>query len=298
MTRPLLANRHYTQGLGRSPERTTPSDNAPMRTRRAFIAGGFALAAPAWLRSGRAQEKNAGRVFRIGLLVPVERSANEANLGEFRKGLKDLGYSEGQNVQLEYRAGDARAERYTALAAELAALKVDAMVTTGTPATMAAKPARGAIPVVTAGVVDPVETGLVASLERPGSNVTGVAVLTKELEAKRLELLKALAPGAKRIAAFMDMGNPGIVSVWKAIEAAAPSLGVQAQLYDVRKGRKLPGAFAAALADKVDAFTVRIGTLTDEERKALIELAAKHRVPAVYAVRQFVDAGGLMSYGV
>src|SRR5256885_1887291 len=265
-----------------------------MTSRRTFVASGLAIAcAPLW-----AQDKPAPRVFRVGLLVPVERSANETNLGELRKGLKDLGYNEGQNLQLEYRAGDARADRYPVLAAELGALKVDVIVTNGTPATLAAKSARGAIPVVTTGAVDPVDTGLVASLERPGGNVTGVAVLTKELEAKRLELLKALAPGVKRVAAFMDMGNPGIVAVWKAIEAAAPSLGVQAQLYDVRKGRKLPRAFAAALADKADAFTVRIGTLTDEERKALIELAAKHRVPAVYAVRQFVDAGGLMSYGV
>ncbi|HZQ73412.1 MAG TPA: ABC transporter substrate-binding protein [Burkholderiales bacterium] len=268
-----------------------------MATRRSFLAGTLALAAaPLWAPQGRAQEKQ--RVYRIGMLVPVERSANEANLEEFRNGLKELGYVEGQNLHLEYRSGDPKAERYTALAAELAALKVDAIVTNGTPATLAAKNARGPIPVVTVGVVDPVDTGLVASLEKPGGNVTGIAVLTQELEAKRLELLKALAPTAKRIAAFMDMGNPAFTPVWKAIEAAAPALGVQAQLYDVRKGRKLPKAFLAAAAQKADAFVLRIGTLTDAERRSVVELAARHRMPAIYAAREFVDMGGLMSYGV
>jgi putative ABC transport system substrate-binding protein len=264
-----------------------------MFTRRMFLSSGLALAACRVL----AQDK-APRVFRIGMLVPVERSANESNIEELKNGLKDLGYTEGQNLRLEYRSGDPRAERYTALAAELAALKVDAIVTNGTPATLAAKNARGGVPVVTIGVVDPVETGLVASLERPGGNVTGIAVLTSELEAKRLELLKALAPAAKRVAAFMDMGNPGILSVWKAVEAAAPALGLQAQLYDVRKGRKLPRAFAMAVAQKADAFIVRIGTLTDEERKVVVDLAARHKLPAIYPTRPFVDLGGLMSYGV
>jgi putative ABC transport system substrate-binding protein len=265
-----------------------------MTTRRTFLAGGLALAvARSW-----AQDKAAARVFRVGVLVPVERSANEANMEELKSGLKDLGYAEGQNLRLEYRSGDPRAERYTALAAELAALKVDAIVTNGTPATLAAKNARGNIPVVTVGVVDPVETGLVASLERPGANVTGIAVLTKELEAKRLELLKALAPSAKRVAAFMDMGNPAISAVWKAVEAAAPALGLEARLYDVRKGRKLPRAFDAALAQKAEAFIVRIGTLTDEERKTVVDLAARYKLPAIYPTRPFVDVGGLMSYGV
>jgi len=266
-----------------------------MTSRRAFLAGGLAAASSPLLW---AQDKPAARVFRVGLLVPVERAANEANLAEFRKALKDLGYTDGQNLQLEYRSGEARLERYPALAEELAKMKVDAIVTNGTPATLAARNLKASIPVVTAGVVDPVETGLVSSLEKPGGKVTGVAVLTKELEAKRLELLKALAPGAKRIAAFMDMGNPAIASVWKAVEAAAPELKLEAQLFDVRKGRKLEKAFAGAVAQKADAFIVRIGTLTDAERKAVVDLAAKHRLPAIYAAREFVELGGLMSYGL
>src|SRR3954463_10491730 len=146
-----------------------------MTTRRTFIASGLALASsPLW-----AQEKPAARVFRIGLLVPVERAANEGNLADFRKALKDLGYTEGQNLHIEYRAGDAGAERYPALAADLAKTKADAIAPHGPPATPAAQNLAGATPVVTVGVVDPVETGLVGSLERPGGKVTGVAVLTK-----------------------------------------------------------------------------------------------------------------------
>lgn len=238
------------------------------------------------------------RVYRLGVLDPAPLEANAANISELRKGLKELGYAEGQNLQIEYRSGDARAERYPALALELVRMKVDLIVTSGTPATLAARNASAQMPVVTATVIDPIDTGLVASLERPGANLTGLAVLTNELEAKRIELLKALAPGARRVAAFMDMANPAIVSVWKAIEAAAPALGVQAQLFDVRKPQKIARAFDAAVAQKVQAFVIRIGGLSDEQRKIVVGLAVKHRLPAIYAVRQYVDLGGLMSYGV
>ena len=263
-----------------------------MITRREFLAGGLAAAATPLC----GQEKQ--RVYRIGLLDTITLAANQANISEFKKGLKDLGYTEGQNLHLEYRSAEARTERYPALAAELVRMKVDVIVASGTPATLAAKNAPGRVPVVAATVVDPVETGLVASLERPGANITGVAVLTKELEAKRIELLKALAPGVKRIAAFLDMGNPAIVSVWKAIEAAASALNVQAQLYDVRKPQKIAQAFEKAVAQKAEAFVVRIATLSDQDRKSVVALAAKHRLPAIYAARQYVDFGGLMSYGV
>lgn len=265
-----------------------------MLTRRAFVAGGLALAAVPF--RARGQEKPAARVYRIGVLDPAPLAANAANIAEFRKGLKDLGYEEGRNLRIEYRGGDARAERYPALAAELVGAKVDLIVTSGTPATLAAKAV--ALPVVTATVLDPVDTGLVASLERPGGNVTGLAVVTSEIEAKRMELLKALAPGTKRVAAFMDMGNPAIVFAWHAIEAAAPALNLEMKLYDVRKPKKLAHAFDAAAAQKADAFVLRVGGITEEHRKSVLALAAKRRWPAIFAVRQWVDAGGLMSYGV
>src|ERR1700716_381987 len=176
-----------------------------MTTRRAFIAGAVAvMAAPL-----AAQEKPA-REYRIGVLDVMAEPANAANMTQLRKGLKDLGYVEGKNLVIEYRSADARNNRYPALAAELARAKVDLIIANGTPAAFAARTAAGPIPAATPTARDPVEPGLVASLERPGGNVTGLAVITHELEAKRVELLAALAPRRKRIGVFVNMNNPGL----------------------------------------------------------------------------------------
>jgi putative ABC transport system substrate-binding protein len=264
-----------------------------MATRRAFMAGALALvAAPL-----AAQEK-AARVYRIGVLESVSLSANAANIDEFRKGLRELGYVEGQNLIIVYRSAEGRNGRYPTLAAELTGLNVDLIVARGTPATLAAKNAHGKIPVVTAPVADPVESGLVASLTRPGGNVTGLAMLVSELETKRVDLLRALAPRTKRVAALMNMGNPAFASVWKAIDAAARSMGLQALLVDVRRFAQIAPAFQTAKAQAADALVVRLGPLTETRRRAVIELAAQHRLPAIYESRLFVDAGGLVSYGV
>jgi len=265
-----------------------------MTTRRAFMAGALAVvAAPL-----AAQEKKAGRVYRIGVLESVSLSDNAANIDEFRKGLRDLGYVEGQNLLIEYRSAEGRVGRYPNLAAELSGLNVDLIVARGTPATLAAKNAHGKIPVVTAPVADPVETGLVASLARPGGNVTGLAMLVSELETKRVDLLRALAPRTKRVAAVMNMGNPAFASVWKAIDEAARSMGLQALLVDVRRFAQVAPALQSAKAQAADALVVRLGPLTEARRRALVELAARHRLPAIYETRLFVDAGGLVSYGV
>jgi putative ABC transport system substrate-binding protein len=266
-----------------------------MTDRRAFIAGIAAvLSAPLAAQ----EKKDAPREYRIGVLDTVAEPPNAANMAQLRKGLQDLGYVEGKNLRIEYRTAEARNERYPALAAELARMKVDLIVANGTPATLAAKNAPGMIPVVTATALDPVETGLVASLERPGGNVTGVAIVTSELEKKRIELLRALAPGRKRLAVLVNMGNPGLAATWKAIEAAAKSVGLEAQLVDVRRPEKIARAFDTILAKKAEALIVRIGALAEADRRTLVELAAKHRLPAIYAQRQFVDAGGLLSYGL
>jgi len=224
-----------------------------MNSRRAFLSAALALA------SARvaAQDKPAPKVHRIGVLDPVSLQANGANMDQFRKGLKELGYSEGTNLSIEYLSAEGRSERFARLAGELVRHNVALIVTGGTPATLAAKNASaGRVPVVTATVVDPVETGLVASLARPGGNVTGLAVDTADLEAKRLEL------------------------------------------HDVRKPEDAARAFEAAVARKAGAALVRIGALTQASRRAIVEAAAKHKLPAIYASRQFVDAGGLASYGV
>lgn len=264
-----------------------------MISRRYFIAGTAAvLAAPL-----AAQEK-AGREVRVGILDAVAEAMNGANLEQLRKGLRELGYEEGRNLRLEYRSGDGRAERYPALAAELARLKVDVIVCSGTPATIAAKNAAGAIPVVIANALDPVDTGLVASLEKPGGKVTGIAVMTDELETKRVELLRAIAPGRRRVAVLVNMANPGLAESWKQIEAAAKKIGLEPMLVNVSKPEKIQKAFDAAVARKAEALVVRVGVLTEPDRRRVVDLAARHKLPAIYAQRQFVDAGGMVSYGL
>jgi putative ABC transport system substrate-binding protein len=264
-----------------------------MTTRRAFIAGAVAvMAAPL-----AAQEKPA-REYRVGVLDTVAEPENAANMAQLRKGLKDLGYAEGKNLVIEYRSAEARNNRYPGLAAELARAKVDLIIAGGTRAALAAKTAPGAIPVVTATALDPVETGLVASLERPGGNVTGVAILTHELEAKRVELLLALAPGRKRIAVLVNMKNPGLAETWKVIEAAAIAQGLQPQLVSVSRPGKIERAFQAAVAKQAQALVVRVGALAEPDRRKVVDLAARHKLPAIYSQRQYVDAGGLVSYGL
>src|SRR5258708_26431092 len=242
-----------------------------MTDRRSFIAGIAAvLAAPL-----AAQEKKAaGRGYRIGVLDTIAEPANLANRDQLRRGLKDLGYTEGKDVRSEYRTAEARSERSPGLAAEFARMKVDLIVANGTPATLAAKNAGGMIPVVTATALDPVDTGLVASLERPGGNVTGMAILTDELEKKRIELLRAIAPGRKRVAVLINMGNPGLASTWKVIEAAATSIGLQAVLVDLRRPEKIAGALDAAVAKRADALVVRAVALQEADRRTLLDLAA------------------------
>jgi putative tryptophan/tyrosine transport system substrate-binding protein len=265
-----------------------------MTARRTFIAAALAvLAAPL-----AAQEKPPARVYRVGVLEASPLAANTENIEQLRKGLRDAGYVEGKNLALEYRSADGHLKRYRRLAAELVNLPVDVIVTRGTPASMAAKNAAGNTPVVTTMVVDPVETGLVASLTRPGGKVTGLAVLDTEVEGKRIELLKAIAPKTTHIAAFINMANPALAASWQLTHAAARNFGLEAQLIDVRTREDLEGAFQSAVSRGANAAVVRTGGVTPEDRRAVAELALKHKMPAMYVSRQFVDAGGLVSYGV
>ena len=191
-----------------------------MTSRRAFLSAALVLA------SGRlAAQDKAARIHRIGFLDPVSLQANAANMEQFRKGLRDLGYAEGKNLSIEYFSAEGRVANFAPLAGELVRHNVAVIVTSGTPATLAAKNASaGRIPVVTATVVDPVETKVVDSLERPGGNVTGVAVDTADLEAKRLELLRALAPSS-RVAVIMDLGNPALVDTFRFGDGQVPTVG-------------------------------------------------------------------------
>ncbi len=265
-----------------------------MPSRRRFIAAAAALAAA---RGLGAQEK-AARVHVVGVLDAVGESANGPAMAELREELADSGYTDGKNLRLEYRSAEGKPERFPALAAELARLKVQCIVANGTPAALAAKAGAPGIPVVTALALDPVDTGLVASLDKPGGNVTGVAVLTPELEKRRMEILRALAPGKKRVAVLVNMGNPALASTWKAMQAAAQSLDLQPELFDVRSPREMSRTLAGAKAKNAEALVVRVGALGDADRDSVVLAVGELKLPAIYAQRNFVDAGGMASYGI
>jgi putative ABC transport system substrate-binding protein len=239
----------------------------------------------------------AGRVYRVGMLETRSTILNAANLDAFRQGMRELGYNEGQNLEIVYRSSDGRDERFPELANELIRLKVDLILTRGTPASLAAKRASRTIPVVLAAVGDPVGTGLVASLGRPGGNVTGLSYFNVEIYAKRVELLKELLPRITRIAGLFNMGNPVLPIQWKEVERATGSLGVKPQLLDVRRPEDLPRAFEAAAKERADALIVALDGLTQANLRPIAELAAKHRLPSIYGAREYADYGGLITYG-
>jgi putative tryptophan/tyrosine transport system substrate-binding protein len=265
-----------------------------MITRRSFVAATLALLS----QPMAAQEKKAERVLRVGVLDPLPLAANGPSLELLRKGLRDAGYTEGRNLAIEYRASEGRGGRYPRLAAELVRHPVDILIARGTPAALAARDATRELPIVALGVNDPVDTGLVASLERPGGNVTGIAFLIKELETRRVDVLRALAPKTRRIAGLMNIGNPAIAHAWKMAEDAARRFKLEAILVEVRKPSHIAAAFDAARQHEADAVVVQAGALGAPQRQSVIELAARHRLPAIYSSRQYVDAGGLVSYGL
>jgi putative ABC transport system substrate-binding protein len=238
-----------------------------------------------------------GTVYRVGMLETRSTALNAANIDAFRQGLRELGYVEGQNVVIEYRSSDGRDERFPGLASELVGLKVDVILTRGTPAALAAKNATQTIPVVMAASADPVGSGLVASLGRPGGNVTGLSSADIEVYAKRVELLRELLPKLARIAAIFNMGNPVIPPQWRVVEATARSLGIQAQLLDVRRPEDLGRAFEAAAKQRAEAVIVGVGSVTQGNLRTIAGLAAKQRLPSVYGAREYVDFGGLITYG-
>ena len=262
--------------------------------RREFITllGGTA----AWPLAARAQQ--AGKVHRIGVLETISTTLNVANFYALREGLRQLGYAEGQNLVIEYRSADGRDDRFPGLARELLALKVDVIVTRGTPAAKAVKNATSTVPVVMMASGDPVGVGLVTSLARPGGNITGLSAIVGELSPKRLELIREIVPGLARIAVLANTSNDAVRRDWARIETAARSLGVQSQLLDLRESDALGPTFDDASARRADALVVVIDAITQANQQRIVDLAMKHRLPAIYSSREFVDAGGLMSYGV
>ena len=238
----------------------------------------------------------AGKVYRIGILESIPATQNVANLDALRKGLRDVGFVEGRNLIIEYRSADGRPERFPDLASELVRLKVDLIVTRGTPAAMAAKYATETIPTVMATMGDP--RTIVASFARPGGNITGVTTFSTELTAKRLQLLRELVPSLARVALLHNMGNPAAPPEWEETKSAARALGLQPELLDVRSQGDLGRAFELAVRQHVGALLIGADGLTQMHQPTIVDLASRSRLPAAYPAREFVAAGGLIAYAV
>jgi putative ABC transport system substrate-binding protein len=239
--------------------------------------------------------EQSAKIARIGWLWPSQLSPY---FEAFRQAMRDHGYEEGQNVAFEHRYAEGKASRLPTLAGELVRLGVDIIVAVATPATHAAKDATTTIPIVMVAVGDPVGTGLVASLPRPGGNITGVATLIPELSAKRLEVLKEAFPHIGRVAILSNPANPVKALDMQETQSAAQALGVQLQPLEVHTPNDFEPAFEAASRYGAEALIVFVDPLTIAHRHLIVKLAATSRLPAMYGVREFVEDGGLMAYGV
>ena len=263
--------------------------------RRAFITmmTGSAVAAPL---AGEAQ--TAGKVSRVGILWAYSPSVASILGDAFRQGLRGLGYVEGRNILIEERWAQDRFDRLPALAAELSRLKLDVIVTASTPAVQAAKQATKTVPIVMTLVSDPVEDGVVASLARPGQNVTGLSLMHPEVSAKRVALLKEVVPKLSRVAVLWSPLTAANRKVLQETQAAAHALGLQLRPIEVRAPTDLNSAFSAIARDRAGALVVVPDALFRNQHGPILDLAARSRLPAIYWSRDLVEAGGLMAYGV
>jgi putative tryptophan/tyrosine transport system substrate-binding protein len=260
--------------------------------RRAFIAllGGAA----AWPLAARAQQ--AGPKPTIGYLGATSPSAESRRIAALMQRLRELGWMEGRNVTIEHRWGEGRSERFAELAAEFVQLKVDVIVTYGTPAVAAAKQATSAIPIVFAVAGDPVGSNLVTSLARPGGNVTGLSLQKVELADKRLELLREVVPGFRRLAVMANIGNPAPVQEMREVQATARNLGHEVVTFEIRRAEDIAPLFEG-LKGRADVLYVCGDPLVDTNRIRIITLATAMRLPTMSDFPEYVESGGLMSYG-
>jgi len=258
------------------------------------------LCAVLFVLCGSVDAQQTGKIFRIGFLDISTASGMAVLVDTFRQELSKLGWIEGKNITIEYRYADQKQERLSALAEELVRLKVDLIVTTGGPVVSAAKKATTTIPIVMVTAGDPVGVGLVASLARPGGNITGLSTLATELNSKRLEILKDTVPNLTRIG-FLRASTRAIFgeTTLKDVRAAAPALKLKLEEIDTQLDPKgLESAFQTAKQKKVGAIMTQATRPFFAERKRLVDLAVKHQLPVIYPQKEFVDEGGLMSYGV
>jgi putative ABC transport system substrate-binding protein len=264
--------------------------------RREFITllGGAATPAILWPIAARAQQPN--KLPRLCFLTFDPGSLQSTRFGAFFDGLRDLGYVQGQTIFIDYLTADGRDERYAALAAECVRLGADVIATSTTPATQAAKNATQAIPVVMIGLGDPVGTGLVDSLARPGGNVTGLSQMSPSVAVKRLELLKEIVPQISRVLVLSHLSDPIAAPQVKALEETARSLGIKLQIRDIRTSADLPVAFDAGVKERAEGVIATGESIFVVNRARVAELAARHGLPGVYHHRVIAEAGGLMAY--
>jgi putative ABC transport system substrate-binding protein len=244
-----------------------------------------------------AQAQQSTKLPRIGFLAGTKPAAVAARVAAFQQGLREIGYVEGTNIVVEYRYAEGNADRERELAAELAGLKVDVIVTTGPTVTRAVKEATFTIPIVMAQDGDPVASGFVSSLARPGGNITGLSTLAPEISGKRLELLKEIVPKLSRVAVIGASTEPGNAQFLKEMEFAARSLKVNLQYLDVLTSKDIESAFRAAVKERADGVVMLGSQIFNTHRKQIVEIAAKSRLPATYTRPEYVEDGGLMTYG-
>ncbi len=259
---------------------------------------GLILLATVVLFGSIAEAQQPGKVPRIGYVSGGDDPKLRAAVKGFRQGLRDLGYIEGKTILVEYRYAEGKLDRIPGLVAELVQLKVDVLVSGTLPAILAAKQATKTIPIVMMTTVDPVAAGLVDTLARPGGNITGLSLLTRDLSGKRLELLKEVVPGISRVGVLWDANAPGPAIGFKEYEAAAQIVKIQLQSLEVRgPNPDFEGAFQAAAKERARALIAVRGALFNHYPKRIEELAIKNRLPSMYEGSEYIDAGGLMSYG-
>jgi putative tryptophan/tyrosine transport system substrate-binding protein len=250
-------------------------------------------AAAAWPLTVRAQQ---AKLPTIGLFLGANPSIESQRVAAFVQRLRELAWIDGRNLAIEYRWAEGRPERVSEIAAEFVRIKVDVIVTVATPPTLAAKQATAVIPIVFAAVSDPVGTGLVASLARPGGNVTGLANQLSDTASKRLELLREVVPGLRRLAIMANVGNPASVLEMGEAQATARMLGLEVTTSEIRRAKDIAPAFKA-LRERADALYLCPDPLMNTNRTGINILAVGARLPTMYGLREYVEAGGLMSYG-
>jgi putative tryptophan/tyrosine transport system substrate-binding protein len=256
---------------------------------------GFALSAMLLALSFLAEAQQPNKVPRIGFLAAI--GSTTERIDAFRQGLRELGYAEGKNIVIEWRFAEGKRQRLAELAAELVRLKVDIIVTAGPTSTSAAKEATVTIPIVMGFDNDPVGSGFIASLARPGGNITGLSSLAPEISGKQLELLKEIVPKLSRVAVLGNSTNPGNAQALRETELVAGALKVQLQYLDVLDLKGIETAFRAASKGRADAVLALNSPVLNFHRKQVADLAVKNRLPAIYPWPEIVEAGGLMTYG-